>query len=303
MTSMQPRRLLVFAAFLLAPLGCLLNAATPLYALCGAYPPEMKAFHAGFGVDAANGWERRVIKGVEFWRGSAGGKELVIFRTGISLVNAAYQLQLALDHFPITHVLFAGVAGGTDPSLRIGDVVIPERWAYHGEAAYLNEDPAKPGAYLIPDYLRPRYENFGMIFPDDTGVIRDGQETFEDVATFPADPALLEAARKALPKLPAMRKQGRAIDVSVGGTGVAGQVFLDNARYREWVFRVWKARCVDMESTALAHVAYANRIPILVVRGLSDLAGGQAGKNPIDENEHAVSEIAVKVLQTVLAEL
>ena len=59
------------------------------------------------------------------------------------------------------------------------------------------------------------------------------------------------------------------MSVSVGGTGVAGPVFLDHAAYREWMFRVWQARCVDMESTALAHVAWSNQVPILIVRGLS----------------------------------
>jgi adenosylhomocysteine nucleosidase len=81
---------------------------------------------------------------------------------------------------------------------------------------------------------------------------------------------------------------------------VAGTVFLDNAKYREWIFEVWKARCVDMESTALAHVARANGTPILIVRGLSDLAGGQAGPNPISNNESSVSEIAVQVLKGVV---
>jgi hypothetical protein len=47
---------------------------------------------------------------------------------------------------------------------------------------------------------------------------------------FPVDPALLAAARRAVPRLPAQRKAGREIAVSVGGTGVAGAVFLDNAR-------------------------------------------------------------------------
>jgi hypothetical protein len=27
------------------------------------------------------------------------------------------------------------------PALRAGDVVIPEQWAYHSEAAYLNPTP------------------------------------------------------------------------------------------------------------------------------------------------------------------
>jgi len=301
------RRLLSFACWIVAlcPLGMFAattagSATEPLYALCGAYPPEMAALKAEFAV-AAPAWTRSIVKGVEFWQGTVQGKKLIVFRTGVSLVNAAYQLQIALDHFPITHVLFAGVAGGTDPALHLGDVVIPERWAYHSEAAYLNEDGK--GGYVVPDYLNVRYENFGMIFPDDVSVVPPGETEYRKTPAFPADSTLLEASRKALPSLAPVRKAGRNVTVSVGGTGVAGPVFLDNAKYREWIFRVWQARCIDMESTALAQVAYVNRTPILIVRGLSDLAGGQHGKNPIDENESRVSEIAVRVLKAVLEQL
>ncbi len=278
----------------------------PLYALCGAYAPELMALKKEFGVSAAAGWTRSDVKGVEFWRGRAGGKDVIIFRTGVSLVNAAYQLQLGLDHFPITHVLFAGVAGGTDPALEVGDVVIPEAWAYHGEAAYLNEDGK--GGFVRPDYLPPGRDNFGMIFPTGVGVTRAGAadlsgEKAERLELIPVDAGLLAAARHAVSRIPPMKKAGRTVRVSVGGNGVAATVFLDNAKYREWVFRVWQARCTDMESTALVHVAYANRIPIVIVRGLSDLAGGQPGKNPIDANELAVAEIAARVLHGVLDEL
>jgi len=277
-----------------------------LYALCGAYAPEMTALKREFGVDPTKGWTRTVVKGMEFWRGRVGGKDVIICRTGVSMVNAAYQLQLALDRFPITHVLFAGVAGGTDPALEVGDVVIPEAWANHGEAAYLNEDGK--GGYIRPDYLPPGRENFGMIFPTGTTITRAGaadsaEEKGERLELIPVDAGLLEAARRAVPKLAPMTKSGRTVRVEVGGNGVASSVFLDNAKYREWVFRTWGARCTDMESTALAQVAYANRIPLLVIRGLSDLAGGQHGKNPIDDNELKVSEIAARVLAGVLAEL
>jgi adenosylhomocysteine nucleosidase len=275
--------------------------AKPLYALCAAYPPEIAALHREFGVDEKKGFVRTRHLGLEFWRGTYAGKDIVVFRTGVSLVNAAYQLQLALDRFPITHVLFAGVAGGIDPALHVGDIVIPERWAYHSEAAYLNEDGK--GGHYIPAYLQPKLPNFGMIFPTETLVARAGEEEFRRLDFFPTDAALLAAARRAQPKLPAMRKSGREVAVSVGGTGVAGPVFLDNAPYREWIFRVWQARCLDMESTALAHVAYVNRKPILIVRGLSDLAGGQKGLNPIDDNEGAVSDIAARVLRGIVDEM
>ena len=282
------------------------EVAQPLYALCGAYAPEMTALKREFGVDPAKGWTRSVVKGLEFWRGKVGAKEVVLCRTGVSMINAAYQLQLALDHFPITHVLFAGVAGGTDPALQVGDVVIPEAWANHGESAYLNEDGK--GGYVRPDYLPPGRENFGMIFPTGTNLTRAGatasaEDKGDRLELIPVDADLLAAARRALPKLPVLKKSGRTVTVSVGGNGVASTVFLDNAKYREWIFRVWQARCTDMESTALAQVAYANRKPALIIRGLSDLAGGQHGKNPIDVNELNVAEIAAHVLHRVLDEV
>jgi len=275
-------------------------AAENLYAVLGAYRPEMEALHEALEVDAAHGWTVTEIKGIEFWRGTVGGKDVVVFSTGVSTVNAAYRLQLALERFPITHVLFGGVAGGTDPSLDVGDIVIPAQWAYHDEAAYLNEDPDNPGEYLVPDYLRPKIENYGMIFPDSVHATRGDGQGGREMPFFPADPELLDVARRVLPTLPPMEKNGRIVSLSVGGNGVAGTVFLDNAKYREWIFRIWQARCLDMESTALAHVTWSNQTPILVVRGLSDLAGGQHGKNPIDDNELGVSQIAARVVRAII---
>lgn len=294
-------RLALLAALLLPALRAAETDRPPLLALCAAYPPEMAALRAEFGAQPEQGFTETRIKGLSFWRGRVGRHEVVLFRTGVSLVNAAYQLQIALERFPITAVLFAGVAGGVDPSLQVGDVVIPERWAYHAEAAYLNPDGK--GGHVLPSFLRPKVENFGMIFPNEVAATRDGEADFRRIPAFPADPALLAAARRAVTKLPTLRAGGRTVAVSVGGTGVAGPVFLDHAEYREWVFRVWQARCADMESTALAHVAWSNQVPILIVRGLSDLAGAQRGANPIDTHEAPVSGVAARVLRAVVEEL
>ena len=297
---MTHRRIPLYLFILLSCLSSIGLAADKLYAVLGAYQPEMQALKEVLGVDEAQGWKRTDINGIPFWQGEVAGKKILLFSTGVSTVNAASRLQLAFERFPVTHVLFGGVAGGTDPSLDVGDIVIPDQWAYHDEAAYLNEDPDQPGAYLVPDYLKPKIENFGMIFPDSIHATRDDGQGGREMPFFPADPELLEVARQVLPTLPPMQKSGRVVDLSVGGNGVAGTVFLDNANYREWIFRVWRARCLDMESTALAHVAWTNQKPILIVRGLSDLAGGQHGKNPIDDNELGVSEIAAKVVRAII---
>jgi adenosylhomocysteine nucleosidase len=279
--------------------------ARQLIAVLNAYPPEMDAMVQEFGLNSPGFVEQR-IKGFRFRRGQVEGKDVVVFETGMSLVNAAMALQLALERFPITQVLFAGVAGGTDPALHVGDVVIPECWAYHSEAAYFNPKPDGKG-WMKADYFEQRYPNFGMIFPDDMVAIRPDKEKFSRVATFPVDAALYAAAQRAVTKLGPIisSRTGREITVSLGGTGVTGSVFLDNRDYREFVFKTWGARCTDMETTAYAHVCYTNEIPFLAVRALSDLAGGQGEHelNVIDANELTSSVHAVKVLRAILREL
>jgi adenosylhomocysteine nucleosidase len=277
----------------------------PLIAVLNAYPPEMDAMVKEFGLNEGGFLQKRV-KGFRYYVGTVEGKDVVVFETGMSLVNAAMALQLALERLPISHVLFAGVAGGTDPALHVGDVVIPERWAYHSEAAYFNPTPDGKG-WLKAEYFKQRYPNYGMIFPDDMEAIRADKEKFERMPSFPVDKTLLNVARRAVEKLgPVVSvKTGRKVEISIGGTGVTGTVFLDNRDYRKFVHQTWGARCADMETTAYAHVCYTNEIPFLAIRALSDLAGGQdhGEVNVIDANEGVSSVHAVKVLRAILREL
>jgi adenosylhomocysteine nucleosidase len=69
--------------------------------------------------------------------------------------------------------------------------------------------------------------------------------------------------------------------LSVGGNGVSGQAFVDNARFREFAFKTFSANVLDMESSAVAQVDYANGVPYIVFRSLSDLAGGGEGGNEL----------------------
>ena len=65
----------------------------------------------------------------------------------------------------------------------------------------------------------------------------------------------------------------------VGGNGVSGPTIVNNRGYRAWVWQTFQANALDMESAAIAHVAYINGIPLIVFRSLSDLTGGGPGAN------------------------
>jgi adenosylhomocysteine nucleosidase len=48
---------------------------------------------------------------------------------------------------------------------------------------------------------------------------------------------------------------------------------------RSWAFSTFQARVLDMETAAVGQVAYANGVPFVGFRSLSDLAGGDPGRN------------------------
>jgi adenosylhomocysteine nucleosidase len=133
-------------------------------------------------------------------------------------------------------------------------------------------------------------------------------EEAQEQASFAADAQLLDLAKQVnFPtlacSLPGELSQDRNCRVFIGGNGISGPVFLDHRGYREWAFRVWQAQCVDMESTAIAQVCWANQKPFLLVRALSDLAGGQEGANPIDYTEHQVAQSAAIVLREIVKKM
>jgi adenosylhomocysteine nucleosidase len=249
----------------------------PRTAVITAFAPEWRALQA-LVVQGAT----CEINGVTFVSGRIEGQAVVAFMSGISMVNAAMTTQLAIDRFNIERLVFTGIAGGADPGLRIGDVVVPERWGEYLEAGFARDTPQglKPFDYG----QRPVFKNFGMIFPNGV-LVGNAAEPSRWRFWFEADPRLLAAARQAAAavNLKTCAAPERCLahepKVVIGGNGVSGQAFVDNADFRRYVFATFDARVMDMESAALAHVAYANRKPFIVFRSLSDLAGGGDGAN------------------------
>ena len=97
---------------------------------------------------------------------------------------------------------------------------------------------------------------------------------------YAVDPEMLRVAHTIKPELDRCGPKNRSLCVSsqprlvIGGRGVTLSTFLANSNYREYLSQELAAVSVDMETSAFAHVAYANSIPFLAFRALSDQAGG-----------------------------
>ena len=91
--------------------------------------------------------------------------------------------------------------------------------------------------------------------------------------------------------------------VYVGGNGVSGSAFVDNADFRTYAFDTFDAQVLDMESAAVAQVAYANDVPFIAFRSLSDLAGGGEGENEMGTFMGLASDNSASVVTAFIAAL
>jgi len=86
----------------------------------------------------------------------------------------------------------------------------------------------------------------------------------------------------------------------VGGSGISGPIFMNNANYREYLAQTYQAQVVDMESAAVAQVAYINQVPFIAFRSLSDLAGGGSSANEIDVFLHLAADNSAHTVRAFL---
>ncbi|OMO87101.1 hypothetical protein COLO4_20794 [Corchorus olitorius] len=67
----------------------------------------------------------------------------------------------------------------------------------------------------------------------------------------------------------------------VGLKASTADIFVDNAAYRDFLFQTFGVSSADMESAAVVMTSLSNGFPVIVIRGLSDLAGKQQGDNAV----------------------
>ncbi len=251
--------------------------------------------------------KENLINGKTFTTGTLHGTPVVVVISGISMVNAVMTTQMSIDHFNLKGLIFSGIAGGVNPALHVGDVVIAKSWAMPGEVYHsnTNDTPIPCGAIGDLSCLGlklmdgvPPYAN--GIFLRDTNVINASnykqvavKDSFNNVqaygemkSDFPVDSKMwniansVQAATQAsLEAICVNTASCYKPKIVLGQRGISSGTFLANADYREYLFKTLAADCVDMETAGVAQTAYANQVPFIAFRSLSDLAGADADSN------------------------
>ena len=95
---------------------------------------------------------RETVGGREFLTGRLYGREAVLALSGIGKVAAACAATILLDHFGAEALIFSGTAGGVDPALRTGDLVVSDRSVQH------DVDAIGEALFQVPGYDQPWFD-------------------------------------------------------------------------------------------------------------------------------------------------
>ncbi len=173
-----------------------------------------------------------------FYKGKLQGKEVVLVEGGIGKVNASVCTTLLLDRFNVKKLIFTGVAGGTNPSIDVGDVVISTELIEHDFNCVA----------------------FGM---------KPGEIPRMDTSIFKADKELVKIAKKSALSL--FSKENIYM-----GRIVSGDEFVAEPQKINWLRETFESECTEMEGAAVAHVCHLFKIPFVIIRSISDKANGDA---------------------------
>ncbi len=217
----------------------------PITAILGAFEKEIIMLE-----NRLTEQQQQRIEGMKFVSGKLNGKRVVIAWTGIGKVNAAMTATLLIEHFKPSELIFTGIAGGINPQLWPGDIVIAAETAHHDMGVLTPQSFDYRGAMNPLDGLR------NPVF-------------------LPADERLLELAEKAAGQLKLEMIEttaGERLPKIIKGIVVTGDVFVASPEKCAELRQQLGADAVEMEGAAVAQICYQRRIPHLVIRSISDKA-------------------------------
>ena len=175
--------------------------------------------------------------GMEFYDGVLEDLPVVVVQCGVGKVNAAMCAQVLCDCFEVTHLVNTGIAGSLCADLDIGDLLISSDAMYH-------------------DF---DVQHFGYEMGEVPGM---------GVLTFPASEEMIAYAQAAAEAVnPGHSRVGRV---------ASGDMFVAEKAIKEQIIAKTQALCTEMEGTAIAHVAFRNKLPFVILRAISDKADDSA---------------------------
>lgn len=175
----------------------------------------------------------------DFSKGFLHGNSIIFSHCGVGKVNAAHCTTLVLEKNKIDILILFGIAGAYADA-EVGDVVVAESENY-GEEGVMTHEGWKPMDFTGFPLLKKEIEYFN---------------------TFPLDRKLCRLALEASKEICLNTISGHFITVSqCSGTRISGEILQKR----------FNGLCENMEGAAVAHICGMYRIPMVEIRGISNI--------------------------------
>ncbi|MCX6908813.1 MAG: 5'-methylthioadenosine/adenosylhomocysteine nucleosidase [Verrucomicrobia bacterium] len=249
--------------------------AAPLTCILGAFDDELALLYR-----ALTGPKEAVLHGIHFAAGKLKGRNVVVCRSGIGKVNAAMVTALLVQHYRPSELIFCGIAGGINPDLHPGDIVITAKTAQHDFGTVTAEGMEVRGTKSPVTWLR----NPLFVEPDARLL------------------ALAEAAGKRIKLANIETGEGKQHPRIIKGIVATGDVFVASPTKKAELRKVLGADAVEMEGAAVAQVCRDLRVPWLVIRSISDGADHNALQD-VDSFTAVAAQNAAQLVIEIVAQL
>jgi adenosylhomocysteine nucleosidase len=199
--------------------------------------------------------QQQTVGGRTFWRGHLHGHDVVAVLSGIGKVAAATTATVLIERFGVQRIVFTGVAGGLGDSVSVGDVVVATHFLQHD----MDASPIFP-RFEVPGYGRSTFDADAALTAQ---LVRVSEHMLQASATH-----LPDTVRTAFGLQAPRCHQGLLI---------SGDRFVSTTAESEALRReLPEALAVEMEGAAFAQVCHDYRVPLAVVRTISDRADDSA---------------------------
>ncbi len=200
------------------------------------------------------------VAGNNFYEGLLFGENCIIVKSGVGKVCASMTAQILISKFNVEKIIFTGLAGAINKSLKIGDIVICK------ECIQYDLDASELGFKI-------------------------GQIPYTEHRFFVADNKMMQVALKT-------KIEDTKIVSGTILTGDLFLNHKTQIKYAS-LFNELKGDCLEMEGAAVAQVCVLNDIPFCIIRIISDNADENAVDN-FEKFKNAVSQKSLRIIEEII---
>ena len=203
---------------------------------------------------------------LKIFTGTINNKVVILAQSGVGKVNAALNTQYIIDTFKPNIIINTGVAGGIANGLDVGDVVI--------------------GTYLVQHDFDVTVLGYARGYMC-TGIEKDKPTKYY------CDKNLIETFQTCL-------EQNMPVTKIHQGIIASGDKFVSGKEIKKEINEYFGALAVEMEGCAIAHTCFANNVPFVIIRCMSDTADDSVKET---YSEETASRLSSTFLLEVIKEI